>query len=107
MARQWVENFGGKLGSVAVVEAQRSFSGEALVRVRAFVQHDSYERLINVECRRGSHIRKGGRSLLAPVPNVIERTSEVGVDFGTLLQMPHDKTTLLPNFAASIWSGDK
>ncbi len=55
VARRWVTGFGGRPRTVNVVEATRSFSGEAVVRARALVQHDSYERLISLPCKRGAH----------------------------------------------------
>jgi hypothetical protein len=49
MTRQWVESFGGKLRLAEIQDVTRSFNGTAIVRVRATVGHDSYERLVNVK----------------------------------------------------------
>jgi superfamily II DNA or RNA helicase len=48
VAKEWIEGFGGKFRSAEVQEVMRSFTGTALVRARATVGHDSYERLVNV-----------------------------------------------------------
>src|SRR5439155_14647900 len=48
MTKQWVENFGGKFRLAEIQDVTRSFNGTAIVKVRATVGHDSYERLVNV-----------------------------------------------------------
>jgi hypothetical protein len=55
IAREWVQSFGAKPMGAEVQEARRCFNGAALVRVRATVAHDSYERLIEVCCSDADH----------------------------------------------------
>lgn len=50
LAGSWAEDFGGQLASSDVFEAQRRFTGTVALRVRATVAHDSYERLVEVDC---------------------------------------------------------
>lgn len=50
LTRRWVLTFGGTPKAVEVEEVRRCFEGTALVRVRATVAHDSYERLVEVPC---------------------------------------------------------
>lgn len=49
-ARRWVESFGGTVVGTEGAAARRWFEGVILVRVRATVAHDSYERLLEVRC---------------------------------------------------------
>ncbi len=49
-ATKWVSNF-SSMNSFRIEEALRCFEGKALLRVRATVAHDSYERLIEVPCK--------------------------------------------------------
>src|SRR5262245_4215379 len=50
IARKWVLSFGGTPKAVDIEAVHRHFDGIALIRVRATVAHDSYERLIEVSC---------------------------------------------------------
>jgi hypothetical protein len=54
MARAWVAGFGATPLGSTVEGARRCFEGKALVRVRATVAHDSYERLVECGARQGS-----------------------------------------------------
>lgn len=55
IARNWVIAFGGIPTTISVSSITTSFQGEALLRARAFVAHDSYERLIGIECDPQQH----------------------------------------------------
>ena len=59
---------------------RRCFEGKALVRVRATVAHDSYERLVEVECRAGEHRAHAVRSGLYKLPDIIENAQHLGID---------------------------
>src|SRR5207253_2796367 len=48
LTRRWVLTFGGMPKALEVEEVRRCFEGMALIRVRATVAHDSYERLVEV-----------------------------------------------------------
>ncbi|MER9507216.1 SNF2-related protein [Mesorhizobium sp. M0579] len=90
VGRNWIQEFGGVPKFLAVTEGRRSFIGNALVRVRATVQHDSYERLVDVECTRDQHITIGGRSALAPVAPILENASDLGVDSDIVMALAKD-----------------
>ena len=49
-AADWVNRFDGSLTGIEVREVYRRFSGRGLIRARATVAHDAYERLIEVRC---------------------------------------------------------
>ncbi|MGO9238437.1 MAG: hypothetical protein ACLP4V_31720 [Methylocella sp.] len=83
-AREWVEGFGAKLKSIELSEVRRSFGGTALLRVRATVAHDSYERLVEVSCSREEHLGATGRSAMAPLPKTIEDPVALGLDIQKL-----------------------
>lgn len=80
LARQWVEGFGGKPKKIEASEARRCFSGKALLRVRATVAHDSYERLVDVPCTPAVHHRSMGRAGLSTIGPTIEDPSTLGID---------------------------
>jgi hypothetical protein len=48
IAVEWVQSIEATMRSLAVTEVDMCFQGKALVRVRATVAHDSYERLVEV-----------------------------------------------------------
>ena len=67
ITRRWVLTFGGTPKAAEVEEVRRCFEGTALVRVRATVAHDSYERLIEVSCSPTEHHAQVDRSGLEPL----------------------------------------
>lgn len=79
IAEHWVQGFGGVLRSVKLVRVIRTFSGHALLQVRATVAHDSYERLIPVECNADEHQFADGTAALDPIPPVIDRPERMGL----------------------------
>ncbi len=50
LGREWAQGMGATVESITSKEEWRAFSGNALLRVRMTVAHDSYERLVEVEC---------------------------------------------------------
>ena len=81
IARRWVSGFGAKSKAVEIGEVRRSFAGSALLRVRATVAHDSYERLIEINCLREDHRRPSGRrSALTLLPKTVEDPAMFGLD---------------------------
>jgi hypothetical protein len=80
IARGWVGSFGGEPLGMKVEGARRCFEGKALVRVRATVAHDSYERLVEVSCRPGEHRAHAVRSGLYRLTDVIENAQYLGID---------------------------
>jgi superfamily II DNA or RNA helicase len=79
IAKSWVASFNGSPESIEIEEVRRSFEGAVLIRVRATVAHDSYERLVPVPCSPLEHYVVSGRSGVARVPDVIEDVLSVGV----------------------------
>jgi hypothetical protein len=80
ITRGWVESFGAMPVATKVEGVRRCFEGKALVRVRATVAHDSYERLVDVTCRRGEHKAHAVRSGLYKLTDVVENAHYIGVD---------------------------
>jgi len=84
LTRQWVATFHGTPNAIEVEEVRRYFDGKALVRVRATVAHDSYERLVEVSCSSAEHHAQLDRSALGPVPHTIENPSVLGINIDRL-----------------------
>ncbi len=80
LTRRWVSSFGGTPTVVEIEQVHRCFEGTALLRVRATVAHDSYERLVEVPCAPADQHIRGERSALGPLPPVIEDPIALGVD---------------------------
>jgi hypothetical protein len=80
LAKKWVEGFGATLKGLEVDRVQRSFDGSALLRVRATIAHDGYERLVEVKCPGTDHTTSDGQiQLLAPLPDPIDDPSAIGL----------------------------
>jgi superfamily II DNA or RNA helicase len=85
IARRWAEDMGARFVSTKVNRVQRSFCGQALLRVRATVAHDSYERIVSCECIPGDHTRTGGAADLAPLPPTITDPTALGLNTAKLI----------------------
>lgn len=82
VARTWVKEFGGEFQGIEFVGARRWFSGSMLVRTRATVAHDSYERIVEVPFgpRGIASPHDFNRDALKPLERVIESIeSSLGV----------------------------
>jgi len=79
IARQWVVGLGGTLRSMDANEVHRCFDGIAIVRVRATVAHDSYERLVHVRCSHSDHQAPTGQPGLGPIGRTIENPGTLGI----------------------------
>lgn len=80
-ARDWVSGFGAAPQSLQIESVERSFEGSALVRVRATVQHDSYDRLVEIDCPDSQHSKSmTGRQGMAPLSAVLQDPDECGID---------------------------
>jgi superfamily II DNA or RNA helicase len=84
ITRRWVLTFDGTPKAVEVEEVRRCFEGTALVRVRATVAHDSYERLVEVSCSPTEHHVQTDRSGLGPLPRTIENPITFGLNIESL-----------------------
>jgi superfamily II DNA or RNA helicase len=80
ITRQWVRSFGASPIATKVEGVRRCFEGKALLRVRATVAHDSYERLVEVTCAPGEHKAHAVRSGLYKLTDVIENAHDLGID---------------------------
>jgi hypothetical protein len=88
IARSWIGAFGATAVGTKVDGARRCFEGKALVRVRATVAHDSYERLVEVACAPGEHRAHAVRSGLYKLADVIENAQHLGIDTERLPMLP-------------------
>jgi superfamily II DNA/RNA helicase len=85
MAKEWVGSFGGNFRGAQVQGVDRSFTGTAVVRVRATVGHDSYERLVDVVIPRGEHWIPAGLTGASPISDPLKNPEAVGVDPAVLV----------------------
>ena len=83
VAARWVSSFGGTLRAARLAKVTRRYSGKALLQVRATVAHDSYERLIPIDCSGDEHQVVNGSTLLDPIPPVIDRPAQIGLSVET------------------------
>ncbi len=84
IVRTWIEGFGANPKSVEAVSCSRAFDGGALVRVRATVAHDSYERLVDVPCAPADHCNAHGCTALERLERVVNEPASVGIDLQEL-----------------------
>jgi superfamily II DNA or RNA helicase len=83
---QWVDSFGGRLRGIDVEKVDRCFQGKALVRIRATVVHDSYERLIEVDCLPHQHVYRDGVRALRALQPTLSRLPEIGINLEKLAE---------------------
>src|SRR5580704_7117123 len=87
VAQKWVEGLGGTLKGVQINRVHRLFDGKALLRVRATVAHDSYERLVEVGCPNEYHTTSGGPTqLLSPLADTIDDPAALGLHAEKLVE---------------------
>lgn len=80
IARRWVASLGATFSKADVDIVHRSTEGKALVRVRATVAHDSYERLVEVPCSAAQHTSAVKAAALEPLPEVIRIPAAIGIN---------------------------
>jgi superfamily II DNA or RNA helicase len=85
ISRDWIDSFGARPISTKVEGVRRCFDGKAMVRVRATVAHDGYERLVEVECQPGEHKAHAVRSGLYKLTDTIENAQHLGIDLDRLV----------------------
>lgn len=86
VTRQWLSEFGAVLIQTELEDVRLAFNGRALVRVRATVAHDSYERLVQIQCEAGKHSVWTGRTGLRPLPDTIQDVAALGINSEALEQ---------------------
>lgn len=87
IVRHWIEKFGGDPKSIDIEKVDRKFEGKALVRVRATVLHDSYERLIEIPCLHGEHVYSDGRPALRNLAPTITDVDSIGINLEKLSEV--------------------
>lgn len=88
LASAWIKSFGGIEVGKRLAEASRTFDGEALIRVRATVAHDSYDRLVSVPCREA--VAGSARGMLEPLPDKVTDLRTIGLKAEGLTQAAAD-----------------
>ena len=85
LAAQWAEKVGAKLRDLKITAVTRSFGGSAMLRVRATVAHDSYERLVSCACD-GEHHRQTvtGHAGLGPLEKTVRDPASFGIEAAKL-----------------------
>ncbi|WP_211250692.1 DEAD/DEAH box helicase [Arenimonas donghaensis] len=78
LVNEWLSSFDACLEDVKLTDVDTVFSGSALLRVRATVAHDSYERLVDAACDPSEHRRRIPGGDLSPIPALIESATEIG-----------------------------
>ncbi len=81
----WASGLGLKVQRIKLSGGKRFFSGEALLRARATVAHDSYERLLTVPCTPGDTRQDNDKKAWAPLNSVIQDVGTLGIDGQSLL----------------------
>jgi hypothetical protein len=85
MVNAWANVFGGKIVSHRVEEAWRGLAGSVLLRVRATVAHDSYERLLEISCSPQEN-RILSREGMDPVAATISDPTSAGLHVETFTE---------------------
>ncbi len=85
LAFEWVREFGGNPSRISIDQVNRCFDGQALVRIRVTVAHDSYERLVEVFCTNEEHNLNAGPNGLSKLTDQITNLASVGIDEDALV----------------------
>jgi len=86
IAAKWATSVGGQPKKGLFEKVSRCFAGNAVLRVRATVAHDSYERLVDVFCLRGQHIvADSAKKGMEKLPHSIQSLAVAGVDVEKLV----------------------
>jgi superfamily II DNA or RNA helicase len=75
----WVKSFNGKLLEHRQTSASRQLDANVIARVRATVAHDSYERLVEVECVPLVHRTSFSKDNLQKIAPVVEDPTLLGL----------------------------
>ncbi|MBI4085770.1 MAG: DEAD/DEAH box helicase family protein [Candidatus Liptonbacteria bacterium] len=78
ITKNWSESFGALFRVMDIQDVSRCFTGKALIRVRATVAHDSYERLVEVNCTPDEHFNFVTKFGLEPIGDQIENPTSIG-----------------------------
>lgn len=83
---KWVSSFSGSLKKSQTHEVWNCFSGKALIRVRSTVAHDSYERLIEVECLPEIHTNRALKKEIESIGDIIKEPKNIGISDSDLVE---------------------
>ncbi|MEL7280003.1 MAG: SNF2-related protein [Pseudomonadota bacterium] len=81
----WVAEFNAKAISVEAESVATCFDGDALLRVRATVAHDSYERLLTIKCQGNEHRNISDGRALKPIDRVLNDPQVIGLERARLV----------------------
>ena len=104
LAAQWAERVGATLKETKASAVTAAFTGNALLRVRATVAHDSYEQLISCCCEGDEHQQTSkGDADLSPVERIVRDPATLGINTVKLSEAAL-ATKQSPSFAGSMKS---
>jgi superfamily II DNA or RNA helicase len=83
----WAKQFDARVISVPIAEVRRSFVGTALLKVRANVAHDSYERIVACACDPAHHVRNGDAADASLLKTTITDPATLGIDTARLCEI--------------------
>lgn len=86
LAEEWVASFGGEVISVRASQVRLLFNGQGLLRVRATVAHDSYERIVQVECTGDDYAERAADEGFDQIGKVIRDASLLGLSRDRLVR---------------------
>ena len=86
VAEGWLKQCRATLKNCEPLEGRRIFDGKALLRVRAVVAHDSYERLLELRCLPSDHRGPEGRPSLLALPRNLESPAELALNVEKLVE---------------------
>ena len=92
IASGWLQSFNASLTGTDIQTVSQCFDGNALVRVRATVAHDSYERLVDVRCSGAEHMTPFVRRGFEPTPHVIQYPRDIGLNLEGIVRDAKDDT---------------
>ena len=78
LAMAWTKDFDGATLDAALISVTRALKGEVIVRVRATIAHDSYERLVTVPCA-AQQLFTSREKALGPIPSSIKDIADLGL----------------------------
>lgn len=79
ISTSWLRSFNAALTGIDIPLVSQCFDGHAVVRVRATVAHDSYERLVAVKCSGAEHMTPFARRGFDPIPQIIQYPRDIGL----------------------------
>lgn len=79
ISTSWLRSFNAALTGIDIQLVSQCFDGNAVVRVRATVAHDSYERLVAVRCSGVEHMTPFVRRGFDPIPQILQYPKDIGL----------------------------